>query len=124
MKDPLDDALGLPPMERASLEVIVPEPVSDDPDYENVRQNLYRLMAKGEEQLDEIGDIARISQHPGAFEAFSKLLKTLVDTNKEMMEIKRTQRESSPGSEGPKTINNTLVATSDEILRMIKEKVK
>lgn len=129
LNDPLDQALGLPPMEAPKADVIVPEPISEDDDYEFARASLYRLVAKGELMLDELGDIARISQHPRGFEVYSNLLKAIVDTNKDLMGLKKTAKEVSgvqttPPSQGPQTVNNTLIATSEEILRMIKDKTR
>ena len=127
MRDPLDEALGLPPMERPEPEVIVPERETSDVDYEFTRESAYRLIAKGEMMLDELGDIARISQHPRAFEVYSNLFKSVMDANKDLLGLKKTQKDISgqrgSGEGGPQTVNNTLVATSDEILRLIKGKI-
>lgn len=119
MKDPLDDALGLPPIVRSPTEPVVPD--SDTNDYDEARKNLYRLIAKAEDHLDELGEVAMISQHPRAFEVYSNLLKTTIDANKELLGLKKTNKEiSGIGSEGPKTINNNLIMTTDEVLKMIK----
>ena len=127
LEDPLDAALGLPPMEKAVADVVVPDRISEDDDYEFARANLYRLTAKGELMLAELGDIARISQHPRAFEVYSNLLKAVVDANKDIMGLKKTAKDVSgvrtdPTEGGPHTVNNTLVMTTEEVLRIIKEK--
>jgi len=121
VKDPLDDAFGLPPMERPEPEITVPESISDDGDYEFARRNLYRLGTKGEDALDELREIAAVSQHARAYEVYSNLFKAVVDANRDVMALKKTHREVSGGS-GPKTVNNTLVMTSDEVLRLLKDK--
>lgn len=120
MKDPLDDALGLPPMERPEPEITVPDSVSEDGDYEFARRNLYRLISKGEDAFDELREIASISQHPRSFEVLSNLYRSVVEANKDLMALKKTHREVS-GDPGPRTVNNNLIMTSDEVLRMIKD---
>lgn len=122
MKDPLDEALGLPPMDRESREVTVPEKTTEDQDYEFARQNLYRLIAKAEDHLDELGDIAYVSQHARAYEVYSGLLKTTLEANRELLELKKAHQATSGETGGPRTINNNLIMTSDEVLRMIKGK--
>lgn len=129
MRDPLDEALGLPPMERPEPEIVVPERETSDVDYEFARESAYRLIAKGEMMLDELGDIARISQHSRAFEVYGNLFRSVMDANKELLGLKKTQKDisgqrGSGEGGGPSTINNTLVATSDEILRMLKSKME
>lgn len=117
MKDPLDDALGLPPMQREAREVIVPD--SPDSDYQEARKNLFRLIGKAEDHLDELGDIAMISQHPRAYEVYANLLKTTIDANKDLLALAKAQKELD-GTAGPKTVNQNLIMTTDEVLRMLK----
>lgn len=107
-------------MERETTEPIVPDSTTDD--YEEARKNMFRLLAKGEDALNELGEIAYISQHPRAYEVYSNLFKSLVDTNKELLGLKKTNKEITGASDGPKTINNNLIMTSDEVLRMLKDK--
>lgn len=121
MKDPLDDALGLPPLVRQVTEPTVPVPETADADYEFARKNIYELIAQGSDALRELADIAQISQHPRAYEVYSNLLKTIVDTNKDLMNLKKTQKEVS-GEAGPRTVNQNLIMTSDEMLKLLKGK--
>lgn len=121
MRDPLDDALGLPPVPREERDVVIPDSVSQDGDYEFARRNIYRLIAKGEDVLDELSDIARVSEHPRAYEVYANMYRSLVETNKDLMGLKKTHQDLQP-REGPTSVHNTLVMTSEEVLRMMKEK--
>ena len=121
MRDPLDDALGLPPMERREVEAYVPQDRTGDDDFDRARDSLYRLAAKAEAHLDELGEIASISQHARAYEVYSNLLKTTIDANKDILGLRKSLRDGEASDQGPRTVNQTLIATSDEILRMIKE---
>ena len=82
------------------------EPTKEDSeadiDYKYARENLYTIIEKGQESLNTLVDVAQQSQHPRAFEVVSQLVKTLSDTNKDLLELQRKIQE------GPKTVNNSL----------------
>jgi hypothetical protein len=118
MKDPLDDALGLPPLSRGPANL--PDPTLVD-DYEHARANLIRLAAKAEHALDELGEVAEISQHPRAYEVYANLMKTTVDANKELLALKKANKEIEGGPSNV-TNHNNLIMTSEEVLKMIKGK--
>ena len=56
-------------------------------DYTYARENLYDVIEKGTSALDELVHLAKASEHPRAFEVVSQLTKTLVDANKDFLEI-------------------------------------
>jgi hypothetical protein len=118
--DPLVEAMGLEPVPVVRTEPTVPAPLTADEDYEFARKNMFRLVAKVEDQLDQLADIAQTSQHPRAYEVYSGLAKTLLDVNKELMGIKKTQKEISNES-GPRVQNNTLMVTTEEMLERFKD---
>lgn len=124
MHDPLDDALGLPPMVREEAQIVVPEKQTDDTDYEFARENMYRLTGKIDQSIDELSNIAYVSQHPRAYEVLANLYKTAVDANKELLGLKKTKAsidgDLQKGDGGPKTINNNLIMSSEDVLAMIK----
>jgi hypothetical protein len=122
MDDPLDDALGLEPLPRKEANITVPATNSDDTDYEFARENMYRLTGKIEQSIDELSEIAYISQHPRAYEVLANLYKTGVEANKEILGLKKVHHSMDPRSNGPTTLNQTLVMTTDEVLQMLKDK--
>ena len=117
MDDPLDDALGLPPMIREPRELTVPEPGED---YRFARENISKMIGRNEEAIEDLMDIARISQHPRAYEVLSGMMKTHIEQNKVLMDLKKMDQEMTGEASGPKTINNTLIITPDEMLQRIK----
>jgi type II secretory pathway component GspD/PulD (secretin) len=124
MQDPLDEALGLPPLPIVSREPVVPEKETEDHDYEFARENIYRAVAKIEDALDELQAVARISQHPRAYEVYANLAKTFVETNKDLLNLRKTQKESSSAQhQGPASVthNNTVVITGADMLRNVKD---
>ena len=121
MEDPLNEALGLPAPEPApKREMILP---GDGDEYRFVRENLSEMVIKGPEALDELKQIAVISQHPGAYRAYGELMSSVVNATKEIMAAKKLQASiSGEASGGPTTINNTLIMTPDEVLKALKER--
>ena len=80
-----------------------------DIDYKYARENLYNIIEKGQESLNTLVDVAQQSQHPRAFEVVSQLVKTLSDTNKDLLELQRKIKVINKDiQEGPKTVNNSL----------------
>ncbi len=89
------------------------EPTKEDSeadiDYKYARENLYSIIEKGQESLNTLVDVAQQSQHPRAFEVVSQLVKTLSDTNKDLLELQRKIKVINKDiQEGPKTVNNSL----------------
>ena len=89
------------------------EPTKEDSeadiDYKYARENLYNIIEKGQESLNTLVDVAQQSQHPRAFEVVSQLVKTLSDTNKDLLELQRKIKVINKDiQEGPKTVNNSL----------------
>ena len=92
-------------------------------DFTYIRDNLKDLIDTGKVAIDELLQVARQSQHPRAYEVLSTLMKTMTDTNKELLDTHKRKgdilKESRP-KDGPDTINNNLViATPAELQKML-----
>ena len=95
-------------------------------DFEAARANLYEVIQTGQDAMDKLSEIATQSQHPRAFEVLAKLMDTMVNTNKELLELQTKIREldavDSPVNEKAQTINNNLfVGSTAELQKMIKD---
>lgn len=102
-------------------EVHVPqEPTSVAADYEFAKKNIYKAIGRGNYALEQLLHIAVQSQHPRAFEVFSTLMKTLVDSNKELIKL-TAERNDAEGNGTPEVevTNNNLVMTTDALQDMI-----
>ena len=64
-----------------------------DSDYKYARENLYGVIEKGSEALDTLIELAKASEHPRAFEVVSQLTKTLVDANKDLLDIQKKVKD-------------------------------
>lgn len=118
MSNEIAKALDLPPLETSKSKV--DNNLSND--YEYARGNLYDVISRGQEAIVDMLDIAKQSQHPRSFEVLSQLLKTVVDANKDLLEINQRQKNlEKQDNKNPQTINNNLfVGSTAELQKMLK----
>lgn len=120
MSKEIDNALGLPPMEEAKIVKETRTKADDDFDY--ARENLYNIIGRGGDAIEDMLDLARASQHPRSYEVLATLLKTMTDANKDLLELQKKKKELAPKDEnGPQTINNNLfVGSTADLQKMLK----
>jgi hypothetical protein len=103
--------------------VLAPVDRGDDitTDYEFARNNIHNAISKGSEALDYLLEIAKQSDHPRAFEVVGQLTKTLVDANKDLLDVQKKVKDLKVEDTSPETINNNLfVGSTADILKMLK----
>ena len=126
-KDMISHSLGLEPLEPNNkiTQVLPALKASRSDDYEYARQNLYDIIEKGQNALEHIVDIAKQSESARAFEVTANLIKTLADTNKDLLNLAKQKKELEREENVPDkqvTNNNLFVGSSAELLKMIKDK--
>ena len=92
-------------------------------DYEYARRNLYDVIEKGQSALEDIIDIAKQSESARAFEVATNLMKTMVDANKDLLELAKKKKELDRDdsiTDKQITNNNLFVGSSTELLKLIK----
>lgn len=108
-----------------------PEPQSDESvqdDFDYARDNMRQIISKGQNALDGILNIANGSEHPRAYEVAAALMKTMAETNKDLLELQKTKKvlqkqDPKAPQDTPQTVtNNLFVGSTAELQRMIKEK--
>jgi hypothetical protein len=93
-----------------------------DSDYKYARENLYGVIEKGTEALDTLIELAKASEHPRAFEVVSQLTKTLVDANKDLLDIQKKVKDlkKTDEKEAPKNVTNALfVGSTAELQKLV-----
>lgn len=95
-------------------------------DFEAARANLYEVLQVSSESMHKLSEIASQSQHPRSFEVLAKLMDTIVNTNKELLNLQSKIREidaaDAPINEKAQTINNNLfVGSTAELQKVLKE---
>jgi hypothetical protein len=120
----VENALNLPaspPM----VETLPPIEVSSDvdDDFATARNNLHNIIHKGNDALEEALIVAKTSEHPRAFEVVGGLIKTLVDANKDLLDIQKKLKDlkkSDDPKETPQNINNSIfVGSAAELQALI-----
>ena len=126
-KDIISQSLGVDPMEEQSgklTQVLPAIKAQKNDDYEYARRNLYDIIEKGNDALEHIVDIAKQSESARAFEVVTNLIKTMAETNKDLLALAKTKKdlEKIDTPEQKNITNNNLVLTSADLLKMIKDK--
>ena len=120
--DSIGEALNLAPLptpnSSSSVEV---DQVHDD--FEYARGNMINTIEKGNEALQGILDVAGMGQHPRAYEVAANLVKTMVEANKELLDLQKKKKEIEKieAKTNPQTVNNNLfVGSTAELLKALK----
>ena len=95
-----------------------------DNDFKYARENLYNIIEKGSDALNTLVDVANQSQHPRAFEVVGQLVKTLSDTNKDLLELqKKVKVIKKDIPDQPQNVTNALfVGNTSELQKMINKR--
>jgi Terminase DNA packaging enzyme len=129
--DPIAAAMNMTPMipgdQPGQIMKLMGDALDDSAkkDFTTARANILNLIDTGTESFDKLVQIATASQHPRAFEVVSTLMKTLVDANKDLLEIQSKIREidnsDTPQNGEARVINNNLfVGSTHELQKMLK----
>jgi hypothetical protein len=126
----LDDVLDMVPIDKEKNDKLPttyrPSNEKDDldTDVKYVRQNLYDLIEKGHGAIDELLAVADQSQHPRAYEVLATMIKTMAETNRDLIELqerkKKIQDKEPPAPVGV-TNNNLFIGSTKELLGLLKQ---
>jgi hypothetical protein len=122
----ITSALGLTPVKHENVPVVVPDKTEDsiENDFKYTRENLYSVIEQGNKALEDMIDVARASEHPRAYEVVSTLMNTLVNANKDLLDLSKKKKELAPKEEfeGPKTVNkNLFVGSTADLQKALKD---
>ena len=126
--DHLDEVLGI--IEKPQKEVVKVEKVKppingqdEDTDFQYARENLYNLIERGQDGLEELIEIAKQSEHPRAFEVVGQMIDKLTTTNKALLNLHKTKKDIQTEKGGPTNVTNALfVGSTAELQKMLKGK--
>lgn len=135
MDDDIAKNLGLTPLKDVVDAEIVestskpPAPItkSDDEsdcDYKYARENFYSIIETGTTALQDLIDVAQQSQHPRAYEVLATTMKTLIDANKDLVELSMKKKELETPKEsanGNVTNNNLFVGTTSDLHKLLRD---
>jgi len=91
-------------------------------DIELAKANIENIINLGDDAVREMTEIAKQSESPRAFEVVSTLMKTLLDANKDYVEMSTKKRYAKEEDQQGKTevTNNNLIVSTSDLLKMIK----
>jgi hypothetical protein len=142
--DPIEFALGLRPIEEieeaedisvpaiveeTALPAVVSTNADDDPtvqDIELARSNIKNIIEQGDDSLKEMVNLAKQSESPRAYEVAATLMKTLLDANKDFVEMSMKKKYAKEEIINPKeaevtnVTNNNLILSTADLLKMMK----
>ena len=123
----LDEVLGvinMPKKEITKVEKVKPSinGQDEDTDFQYARENLYNLIERGQDGLEELLEIAKQSEHPRAFEVVGQMIDKLTTTNKELLNLHKTKKDIKT-EKGPTSVTNALyVGSTADLQKMLKGK--
>ena len=118
-----DEVTNLP-AEKPAGELVPADVLADEnlKDIELARRNIENIIGLGDDAVKEMVEIAKQSESPRAFEVVSQLMKTLLDANKDYVDMS-TKKRYAKEEQAPATqvTNNNLIVSTADLLKMIKD---
>ena len=128
--DKLNEVLGIAEgvfEEKKEVAIVpsnIPENTTPDVDFETGRENLYKLLAKGNEAIDGILALAKEGEHPRAYEVAGQLIKTVSEVSQDLLNLQdKLKKIKDVPSNAPKNVTNALfVGSTTELTKLLKKK--
>lgn len=139
-RDNLEDVLDIESPEIIEPDEIIPAdnmtdvvpavPGKDDEhidnEYQYAQKNLHDIIDKGQQVLDHFINVAKSDIKARDYEVVGSLVKTLVDANKDLLELKGKHQdlkgEKAKASSGPKNVTNAVfVGSTKELQKALKQ---
>ena len=93
-------------------------------DLRYTRENLYNLIERGTDAIEELIQVAKESEHPRAYEVGGQLLKTVGETNGKLLEIHKmkkdiTREEQEVSIRSQNVTNALFVGSTAELQKLL-----
>ena len=91
-------------------------------DYSYARKNLKGIIDSAQTSIEDLGSIAATSESPRAYEVLAGLIKTIVDANKDLLELQRKVKQLKEDTSQPQSVTNALyIGSTTELQKLIKD---
>jgi hypothetical protein len=129
--NPINKALNLGPIETndysKAVSTIVNNARNDsaEEDFKFARANIREVVENGKGAIEELSSVAQQTQEPRAYEVLAKLMDSVIEANKQLLEmqekIRKIDRADMPvDAEARKSVtNNLFLGTTAELQKMI-----
>jgi hypothetical protein len=120
---PLQDIIDAEIVESRPARMVVPDSTEAERDYKYARENFISIIENGTRALEDLIDVATQSQHPRAYEVLATTIKTLIDANKDLVELSRKneEREAPQKQDATKVTNNLFVGSTADLQKILKD---
>ena len=129
--DPIANALNLTPMKSDTVVKSIVAGAHDNSaktDFEMARSNIHEVIQNGTFAMEKLSQIADSSQHPRAFEVLAKLMDTMLQANKDLLELQKNIRDidakDTPTNDEAKSVTNNLFVGSTADLQKVIENMR
>ena len=95
-----------------------------DIEYQYARENLKEIINSAQQAIADLSSIASTSESPRAYEVLSTMMKTIVDANKDLLELQKSVKKlkEEDRSSGPQNVTNALfVGNTNDLMKLIKD---
>ena len=113
-----------------NVPVVIDSNGNKDNDFQYARENLYDIIEKGRDAMEELLEIAKAEESPRAFEVFGQLLKNMTDTQEKLMELHRKKQiiendgERQEVTKAQNVTNALFVGSTADLLKLVKRETK
>ena len=92
-----------------------------DDDYQFARDNLKKLVEKGNVALDGVLELAAASDHPRVYEVVGQMIRSLGETNKDIIDLQKDMKKLKD-EDGPSKVtqNAIFVGSTAELQKFLK----
>jgi hypothetical protein len=133
MKKTVDEKLNdifeiVPAQEVVTNQItVVTENETVEDDYEYARKNLRTLIDNGKDVMENLTFLAKEGESPRAYEVIGQMIKTLADTNKDLLNLakqkKDLQQKKDEETQSPTHVTNALfVGSTAELQKLLNNK--
>lgn len=114
-------------IEESRVTVMNETPSTDndvDDDYKYARENLKEIINSAQQSIADLASIASTSESPRAYEVLSTMMKTIVEANKDLLDIHKSVKKlkEDNNTSAPQNVTNALyVGSTSDLMNLIKD---
>ena len=114
-------------IEESRVTVMNETPSTDndvEDDYKYARENLKEIIDSAQQSIADLASIASTSESPRAYEVLSTMMKTIVDANKDLLELQKSVKKlkEDNNTSAPQNVTNALyVGSTSDLMNLIKD---
>jgi len=127
-EDKLDKILEIPPssiIKKPPERKMVESNTNDlDTDYKYARENIYNIIERGQEAIEDLLQDARDSGNARMFEVVGQLIKTVGEQNQNLVNVHKQVKDiTQETNAGPNSVTNALfIGSTAELQKMLSDK--